>query len=515
MRRAVAVAAWVVVLAATAVVGLAGPASAHPLGNFTVNQYSGLRFEPDRVVVDYVEDMAEIPAFQTRRDVDADGDGTVSGPEASAWSGKACGAVATKVSLSVAGKAVTARSEASGVTFPPGAAGLSTLRLVCSLVAEIGEGHGDRAIAYRNANVDDRLGWREITAAGDGTTLVSSSVPAESRSDRLRTYPQDLLSSPLDQRAATVVVRPGGPRLPEEAAANETTASATASASGAKAAPAARGVDRFSRSFTRLVARQHLTVAFGLLAVVLSVLLGAVHAFAPGHGKTVMAAYLVGRKGSYRHAAVIGLTMTATHTAGVLLLGVLLSTSTTLAPESLYPWLGTLSGLLLVAIGIGLLVRRARRVEHDHTHDHTRDHDHELVTVGGGDHGHAHPHSHSHAPMADGVAPFGWRGLMAMGLVGGLVPSPSALVVLLGAIALGRAWFGVALVAGYGIGMAATLLGLGIVLLRAQHRLEGRLAQGRAGWFGRVSRVLPTVAALVIIVVGAVFTVQGVTKIGG
>src|SRR5207244_708695 len=116
-----------------------------------------------------------------------------------------------------------------------------------------------------------------------------------------------------------------------------------------------RGVDRATRAFTSLVSRQHLTVAFGILAVALALVLGAIHALAPGHGKTVMAAYLVGQRGSLRQAALIGLTVTATHTAGVMALGIVLTTSAVIAPERLYPWLGLASGLLLAAIGVSVL----------------------------------------------------------------------------------------------------------------------------------------------------------------
>ena len=205
-----------------------------------------------------------------------------------------------------------------------------------------------------------------------------------------------------------------------------------------------------------------LSPGFAVVALLLAVGLGAAHALAPGHGKTVMAAYLVGLRGTLRQAAVIGATVTITHTAGVLLLGLVLTTSRAVASERLYPWLGLASGLLLAGVGIGLLVR-ARAGHHPHPHDHP----------------HPHGHHHDHGPAG---RPLGRRGLVALGLAGGLVPSPSAVVVLLGGIALGQAWFGVALVVAYGLGMAATLTGVGLLLAHLRTRMDGRLQLRPGRW---------------------------------
>jgi nickel/cobalt exporter len=263
-----------------------------------------------------------------------------------------------------------------------------------------------------------------------------------------------------------------------------------------------RGLDAATRSFTELVARQDLTVGFGLLALGLAVGLGAVHAFAPGHGKTVMAAYLIGERGSMRQAAVIGATVTATHTAGVLVLGLLLSVSTSLAPESLYPWLGVASGLLLAGVGAGMLLRatgrRPQLVPAGHGHDHDHDHSH----VHGHDHD-GHHHHHDHGPVE-------WRSLVPLGLAGGMVPSPSAVVVLLGAIALGRAWFGVALVVAYGAGMAVTLTAAGLALVRARGAIERRLSRRGAG---RFIGALPRVTAVCIVAGGLLLAVRGVAQL--
>ena len=484
------------VVAATIVVVPAGPVAAHPLGNFTVNTYIGVRVEPERTTLDLVVDMAEIPAVQTRRGVDRDGDGDVDDTEGAAYATQACPDAAGRIDVTVDGRRAPVTVAAAGVAFPPGNAGLPTLRLTCALLVETGTLRSEREIALTSTAFTDRVGWREITAVGDRTTLVTSNVERVSGSSRLTAYPEDLLSSPPDQRQATVRARPGGPAAPQVAGA-------------VPGAPVAqpRGLDGATRSFTDLVARQELTLGFGIFALALAVGLGAIHAFAPGHGKTVMAAYLVGQRGSVRQAAVIGTTVTATHTAGVLILGLALSVSTSLAPESLYPWLGVASGLLLAGVGAGMLLRATGRrpqlvpAGHGHSHDgHSHD-------------GHSHHgHSHSHAPAHD-HGPVEWRSLVPLGLAGGLVPSPSAVVVLLGAIALGRAWFGVGLVIAYGLGMAVTLTAAGIALVRARGAIERRLTSPGAGRLSSVVGALPKLTATCIVAGGLLLTVRGAAQL--
>lgn len=491
----------------------AGAASAHPLGNFTVNTYSGLRIQPDRVVVDLVVDMAEITTLQAKRTIDADGDGMVSDAEAAAYSAQACPDLARKLSLRVDGRAAPLRSVAHDVSFPPGAAGLSTLRLTCAEVADTGEIRGDRTVELTSSAYTDRVGWREMTAVGDRTTVLSSTVAATSASARLTAYPNDLLTSPFDQRTATVRVRPGGPP-----------ALAVPGLSATTAASQPRGIDAATRSFTGLVARQHLSLGFGAIALALAVGLGAIHAFAPGHGKTMMAAYLVGQRGSLRHAAAIGLTVTATHTVGVLLLGILLSASTTLAPESIYPWLGLASGLLLAGLGASLLARAVRHcpllvpasagaLVAVGGHRHDDEHEHEARGHKDHDPGHRHGGRHHVHPPIEADRALQWHTLVPLGLAGGFVPSPSAIVVLLGAIALGRAWFGVVLVVGYGLGMAATLTGAGLLLVGARGAIERRMTGPRSSWLAPLLTALPTLTAAAIIAGGLYLAVRAAVQV--
>ncbi len=497
MRRALVVLA----LAGAAVVFPAAVASAHPLGNFTVSQYSGLVVQPGAVAVDLVVDMAEIPAFQTRGDIDTDGDGHVDETERSAYHVRACRDLTGGLHLEVDGRRQRLGLRSSEVSFPPGQAGLPTLRLSCRLAAGTG-GYG-RRITYSNRNYADRVGWREITATGDGVDLVAADVPGDSVSGRLTRYPNDLLQSPLDQRRATLRVAPAGP-----APGGDSASRTGGPASSPALAP--RQMERFTAAFTSLVARQDLSFGFALFALAASVVLGALHALAPGHGKTVMAAYLVGQRGSLRQAATLGLTVTVTHTAGVLVLGLLLSASTGFVPERLYPWLRLASGLLLAAVGAGLLIRtlRQRRSGPGGPGGHA-DHDHGPA---GHDAGHEHRHHHDHHVTPDGPG-MSRRALAAMGAAGGMVPSPSALVVLLGAIALGRTWFGVALVLGYGVGMTLSLLATGMLLARFRGVLDTRLRRDSQTPLAVLGRVLPTAAAALVVVVGLGIAAQAVGQV--
>jgi nickel/cobalt exporter len=257
-------------------------------------------------------------------------------------------------------------------------------------------------------------------------------------------------------------------------------------------------VDRATAAFTALVGERSLSPGFALVALLLAVGLGAAHALAPGHGKTVMAAYLVGLRGTLRQAATIGATVTLTHTAGVLLLGLVLTTSRAVASERVYPWLGLGSGLLLAGVGVGLLVRARPGHGHPHPHEHEP--------------GPSHPHDHPGAVPGVG-RPLGWRGLVALGLAGGLVPSPSAVVVLLGGIALGQAWFGVALVLAYGLGMAATLTGVGLLLAHLRTRMDRRLRVPAGSVLGRIGRLLPAATASVIVLVGLGLAASGAAQL--
>jgi len=587
---------FIVVVAGVLVALLGAPAaSAHPLGNFTVNSYSGLTIEPTAIAVQLVVDTAEIPTLQAFPQINSEQG--VPQDRQNGYRVAQCVRLAAGVRLSVEGVVVLVKVIGSTLSFPPGSAGLHTMRLTCDTRTPEPVDTPDRRIVYRDLNSLDRIGWHEITAVGDGVRLSRSDVPATSRSQVLSAYPVDLLSSPLDQRGADISVALGTGVVTGDAARHVDDPST--------AMP--RGVDRLTTAFTDLVASRNLTAGFGIVAFLLSIVLGGMHAFAPGHGKTLMAAYLVGRRSSLRQAATIGLSVTLTHTFGVLALGVVLSLVVVASPERVYPWLGLASGIMLAGIGItllrnGLAARRRSLVEiaetalsattapqtpparataataatrpmvstyarqqrtsgvggiagkgptltlptgidgrsgvfdpvrtqdhphvhrpdgsHGHTrqgdpHDgHTRDgHTHDQVGVDG-----MHSHgvfSHTHLPPAGSEAT-GARSMLAVGFAGGLVPSPSALVVLLGGIALGRAWFGVLLVVAYGIGMALALVGTGLVLVKARDRLhrwaEASARTRRSGVVLLLTRALPTLTAIVVVGAGVSVAVRAIVS---
>jgi nickel/cobalt transporter (NicO) family protein len=466
-------------LAALGVAGIAvlalpaQSASAHPLGNFSVNQALALDLYPNRVDVAAVVDLAELPTLQERTAVSAEG--------AAGYNAGVCVALAHDVTLQVNGRRVAWTVRPTGFHYRPGSAGLHTTRLTCALRANA-DLSAASTVDVTNGYRADRIGWRELTARGHGVHPVDPSIPARSITDGLRSYPTDLLGSPLDQRSARLRVQPGdGPAaLGPKTHLN-------------RGDPVSRWIASADRSLEGLVG-DRLTPLIGMLAVVLALALGAGHAALPGHGKTVMAAYLAGKHGRPRDALVVGATVTLTHTGGVLVLGLMLTTAAGLAGEVVLSWLGLASGVLVAAVGTAMLtavVRRRRASAHHHGHEHYHHHHHDDHEHH--DHDHEHDHHHPH-PAGRGRR----LGLIGMGVAGGLVPSPSALVVLLGAIGLGHTWFGVLLVAAYGVGMAGTLTLAGLLLIRLRNRFSAR--SGRA--LARLTRLVPAGSAVLVLCVG-------------
>jgi nickel/cobalt exporter len=486
-------------------------AQAHPLGNFTINRFSELRAGPRQVEILYVVDMAEVPTFQELDRIDLNRDDQVGAAEIDAYARAITPRLTRSLSLTGEGRALPLEVRGSNAELRPGQGGLSVLRIELRLRAAL---PAERiTLEYRDRNYSSRLGWKEIVAHGvGGQGLARASVPSVSISDRLTRYPQHLTSTPPSVTEARLALAPEAP---------------AASARTPARVPGAP-IDFAAGWFSSVIQREP-SFGFVFVALVLALAAGALHALGPGHGKTIMAAYLVGAGGRARHAVMVGIAVSFMHTASVIGLGlVTLWASHLFPPETVFPWLSLVSGLVVLALGLWLLVTRlrspARSPQHTHSQGHAHshehgpryDHSHEVVArpsqdgypgvlqegrtgVGVRERA-AAEHGHSHAPPP-GASPFSGRGLAAVALSGGLLPSPSALVVLLGAVALHRVAFGLALVAAFSIGLAAALAGVGVLVLRARAAAARRLGT-------RAGSLIPIGSASLIAVVGTFLTTR-------
>lgn len=496
-------------LALSLVLGAYQAASAHPLGNFTINRYSKITADGQALHLLYIVDMAEIPTHAERARIDADGDGLLSGPELDAYRSAIATQLWQGLALTLDDTPVTLTLQTTALNFPSGQAGLPTLRLELNLQASL-PAAGVHAVHYVDHNYADRLGWQEIIAiAQPGAAIADSSAPTQDRSHGLTVYPQELLSDPPRVSEASFAWQSTLARPP---AGQPGSVGATAPV-GEPGNAALSSNGRPSDPFADLIAIPEMGLGAVLLALLAALGWGAMHAMSPGHGKTLVAAYLVGAHGTARHALFLGLTTTITHTAGVFALGlVTLALSRYILPEQLYPWLSAASGILVVLIGLSLVRSRLRGgaghahgpydyEAHDHEHGHTHSH--------GAGHAHVHTHDqgHSHLPPGADGRPLAWRSLLALGIYGGLLPCPSALVLLLGAISLNRIGFGMLLIAAFSVGLAGVLTLFGIALVHAGKWFE-RIPDG-----GRIARYAPVASALFITAAGLVITLQAVEQV--
>ena len=455
----------IALLALLAALATASAAGAHPLGNFTVNHYDRVQPSGDRLYVLFVLDMAEIPTFQARPEVQAEGE--------AAYGADLSGSLARHLDATVAGRPVALRPVKHVLAFPPGQAGLRTTRLEV-LLESPPLARGGRLV-FRDRNYAGRIGWKEIVVrAGAGARVSGSSAPSSSISDELLSYPKNLLQSPLDVTTATAQLTPGrGDGSPPTLIPRDVLEKRV----GVRAVA--------DGGFAALIAQDRLSLGVILISLAVALFWGAAHALSPGHGKSIVAAYLVGQRGTPRHAVLLGIAVTVTHTLGVFALGlVTLLLSQFIVPDTLYPWLNLVAGVMVVTIGLSVLRSRLRaRRAHHHSHDHSHDHHH------------AHP---------DGLSA---RSLLAVGVSGGLLPCPSALVVLLAAISLHRVAFGLVLIVAFSVGLAVTITGIGLTAVVAK-RAFARVSMDRG-----LVRLLPAASAVVILVAGALMTARAIPKI--
>jgi nickel/cobalt exporter len=526
--------------------GCARVGFAHPMGNFSVNHYSKIELLDERVAIHYLIDLAEIPTFQELQNGNfaaAPNDPAVM--RFIAMRGEELG---RGLSLVIDGRRLALRLTSSGVIFPPGAGGLPTMKMGFAYEAAIPPDL-DRShlnLQYADSNYEGHSGWKEIIAVASAGKLIRSSVPATDRSAELSNYPTDLLNSPPQDLEASMeaslpfatAAQPASPALAvgksrslRASAPMKNFATAPIQANSAaqinrRSAPVAPAVqsahgiasDLATRpgvklesnrqqtprtKFTELIAAQHLSLWFLFTAAIIAIGLGALHALEPGHGKTIVAAYLVGSRGTARHAALLGLIVTASHTAGVCALGVItLYASRYIVPEQLYPWLGALSGITIAGLGGYLFLRRLTGTATDHDHTSSSSHGHWPFAKRSPNEG----AEEERIPVGAERKSVGLAQLFTLGITGGIIPCPAALVVLLSAIALHRIALGLFLIVAFSFGLAAVLIAFGMLIVYAgqfmtRFRIDGPLTK----------RWLPAASAAFITVLGVTLAVQSFT----
>ncbi len=465
------------------------PVLAHPMGNFSINHFSELKITPTTIRLSYVVDMAEIPTFQEIQafQLTAQSDH----PSVRTYLSKKSEEFKQGLSLTVDGNHLPFTIRASQASFPPGAGNLPTLRIhtVYEAVVETSKGN----IVFENHNFPNRMGWREIIAkAGEGISLTNSSVPEVSQSQQLTTYQEDELKTPPQNRIAYLSFNRTMPSGQEEG--NESRSYDTAIDAPITTPPQSLTAQS---TLTDLLTSSEVTVTMGLFSLIVALGLGAFHALEPGHGKTLVAAYLIGSRGTPWHAVLLGLTVTASHTIGVFALGAItLFASQYIFPEQLYPWLGVTSGILIMITGALLLARLSKTQSHQtHAHHHHPGHTH----------GHSHElGSHHHPEQANPSL----RSLLTLGITGGMIPCPAALVVLLSAVALNKIGFGMLLILAFSAGLALVLVTIGLLLV-STCGLINRWS-GESHWV----RYMPYVSPLVITPLGLFILVNSLSQTG-
>lgn len=512
-------------------------AIAHPMGNFSVNHYAKIDLQRDRITIRYVIDLAEIPAYQEMQEAVIQPD--ANDPAVSRYIAKRGRELACGLILTLNGETLPLRTISSSVLFPPGAGGLPTMKMgfvyEASWPAGVDSTHA--RLRYADSNYTGHTGWKEIVAVAASGTLLSSSVPATDRSDELNNYPTDLLNSPPQMLEATleaaspapVDATKAAPQPAQVTALARSVAPATPFAKSAghvvgveKSLPASASAPHQSskatssiilranrqqtprNKFTELISAPNLSLWFLLTAAFLAIGLGGLHALEPGHGKTVVAAYLVGSRGTAAHAVLLGLIVTISHTAGVFALGAItLYASRYIVSEQLYPWLSLFSGVTIAALGCYMALRRLTGTAAEHSHLPGKSHDHwsffkRSPSVDQPKNAIAAAASQRSVSLTQ---------LLALGITGGIIPCPAALIVLLSAVTLHRIGLGFFLIVAFSVGLAAVLISFGMLMVFARRFMSQIVTDGPL-----TRRWLPLASSAFITVLGIALVMQAVSS---
>ena len=462
----------------------ARPASAHPLDVYLQASYLTVAASTVQVEIDLSPGVLVAPRVLAA--LDSDGDAQVSDREARSYVAQVVQAAEVRVDDQVLPFAL------SDVDVPPYLtiqAGYGTLKVFATAPATAAAIAGQHRLFFRNGFTDDKAAYQVNAFVAQGAPVV---LEAQQRDPA--------------QQQATVTYR-----------VDPAAAGAAPAVEPDHAQPSA-GTSRLAG----YLQGGSLSIWAVLLALGAAVLLGALHALTPGHAKTLMAAYLVGSGGTVRNAATLGAVVTFTHTASVIIIGlVALLASQFLVPGVLVPVLEAVSGLLVLALGLRLLRLRwprrpsttpcavpelvptgaATQDRGPHNREHPLDARDESQTQPGAVHQHG-GHEHTHALPTGGVTA---RSLVAMGVSGGLVPCPEALGVMVLAVGINRTALGLGLIISFSLGLAAVLIGLGVLLVRSR-TLFARLDRLPAAW----TSLLPLASAAIVSVLGASLVLRAV-----
>jgi ABC-type nickel/cobalt efflux system permease component RcnA len=512
------------------------------LGNFTINQYSALTLSTGTVDVHYAVVFGQLPALRELHLADTNGDGVTSQAERDAYVGSLAPRFADALQVRVDGAIVPLRATRWSTSLPTEQGGFSLrVDVDFSGVLPAAAGNAARLLEFSNQNYAGRMGWHEIVVEPrSGLAVFDTNAYGTSLTggltEALQTLPE---GGPLDERsvhlrfadtapphAAMLTARGGRAMQSPKPAAGAGTA-------GLDFLSESAWITSHTRRLVDAISAPHVAPRIAALALLAAMLLGAVHALSPGHGKTIVGAYLIGSRGTPRHAVFLGLTVTITHTLGVFALGfATLYASRFIVPERLFPILSLLSAVLVLGMGIVLLVQRGRAARAALSKG-TRPALNVFVPVkplagaGGGARGlifapathYADPtdptlHSHGGGPLHSHLPPgasgekITWRSLLALGISGGLVPCPSAMVLLLAAVALNKTALGLLLVLAFSLGLAVTLTLVGLAFLYARNRFNRPTAHAR--W----AHLLPVMSAGTITVVGVALCLGALRSFG-
>ena len=451
-------------------VSIPATASAHAQYKpFTLNRYSILAFESPGLHLTYNVTVGDLPAQRLRKRFDENKDGVLQATERSALIEWARSQIAGALEISLDGQALPLEPGQAEVDLVTDQVQMFSpiwlrfhMRLPCP--------PGKHKLIYHDRSEFPDLDQSELfIRRARHVRLSRAARPQKDRGVVERFFWNDG-QAPSPVWIQFQMAAPGQRLAPEPEPA---------------AAGQAREHANEGAALKKVLMDERLGLGGLLAALGLAFLLGAAHALSPGHGKTLVAAYLVGSHGTVRHALLLGAIVTFTHVFSVVLLGlVALWASDSVVPERLTPWIALAAGLLVVGMGGWMLLRRLKG--HGHSHGHSHDH--------------SHNHEDGHDRGQQGVR-FGE--LLALGITGGMIPCPSATVVLLLAIYLGRTALGLALIGAFSLGLATSLVAIGIVVVRGR-KLLARFSEGPRAT--KIIKLLPLISALLICLIGLTMT---------